>query len=237
MDIKVVTISEFAKLKQEYFTTSGNENKVIKCIGYGFMGGGYQFWTKHRTSQEELVEKYWRFEPVVRRWFETKEQMAAEMTKFDIRGICYRWLFHEQKENGELVIQPYVMENFADPKQIEDKIANDIESSLHDRFFGMFHDPYTYVGELPYYKDEEGKEHFNDKEPALADPDNYRVFMVEMTAEEFDKQEENFINCVHGTPYNDGLLSCDGHGNFELTPEYIEFLKEHTNFSFEDGNN
>lgn len=228
-EIKSLTIKEYKKMKIEYFSTPGNEDKVIKCVS----PGGYQIWTKHRTSIDELIDKYWRFEPLMRRYFSTKEQLADAINRQPICGIAYRWLFHKN-DNDEVCLQVYSQYKYDSLEDTKINILDSINTSLKDRMFGMLMDPYMYIGEYKYTNEDEHKWLDNHNE-GYKDENNYRVFYVEMTANEFDNEEQMFIDSVHGKPFNDGFLIGDGWDNYEISTEFKEFLKKNThNYDYDE---
>ena len=48
-EVFILTVDEFFEEMKKYYTTSGNENTVVKCFS---ATDGYQFWTKHKTLDE-----------------------------------------------------------------------------------------------------------------------------------------------------------------------------------------
>ena len=90
-------------------------------------------------------------------------------------------------------------------------------------------DPYVFVEDLKL-----DGEYVDDDAPENGDPDKYRVFCMELSTEEYDKEEKSYIESVKTPKFNDGLIYSVTYKNFKMTKEFKEFLKAHTKFKFEE---
>lgn len=222
-EVEILTIPEFTFKKQKYYSESGNEDKVIKC----FSPSGYQFWTKHRTL-EDIGKIYWKHEPLLKRWFTEESQVIEELKAGKPKGIAgcsFRWLPGNMSGAKEVVLQPDIV-----PKEKSDEyILNMVATTLSDKMFGMLMDPYVFVEDLKL-----DGEYINSKASENGDPSKYRVFCMEISTEEYDKEEKSYIESIRTPEFNDGLIYSINYKNFELTKEFIEFLKVHTKYKYEE---
>ena len=83
-------------------------------------------------------------------------------------------------------------------------------------------DPFSFIEEIT--KDQ----------GAYASPDKYRVFWMEMTVDEFEKESNSFVAIPEKWNYNDGLEMCVGYNRFEYTNAFKKFIEKHTKYRFED---
>lgn len=222
-DIKTFTIPEYVVAKKKYFTTPGNEDAIIKCVSVNF-GCGYEVWTKYKTL-EDAARIYWSNEPLMKRYFNSEKEVLKALTDNDlykdgIAGVYMRWLpGNHANDDGTVVLQ-----NFIVPKTGAEKtILEHAESNMQSRFFGMMTDPYTYVG--PFAKDESG--YFDNHNPEYDNPDNYRVFYIEMTREEYEKEEKEYIECEKTGQYKDDFITICGRDS-KFTDLFENFIMSNT---------
>lgn len=219
-EVKILTIPEYIDLMKEYYTTSGNEDKVI----WFFSGNGYKFLTKFR-SFEDVARIYWNHEPLMKRYFNSFEDCLQNLNRNGgMCGVSMRWLPGNGASHEEVVLQPTII--CAD--NTEAFIDDITQTALRDRMFGLLMDPFVYVAEFGESK------YIDEDDSRYRVLDNYRVFCMEMTREEYEKQEAEYVESIRTFKYNDGLLVKMNWKDFELTDEFREFLKEHTHYKMED---
>lgn len=93
---------------------------------------------------------------------------------------------------------------------------------LDDCMMGILIDPFSFIEEIT--KDRR----------AYANLDNYRVFCMEMTVDEFEKESNSFVAIPEKWNYNDGLEICIGYNRFDKTDAFKKFIEKHTKYKFED---
>jgi hypothetical protein len=218
--VKILTIDEYKEAIKEYYTTSGNEDKVV----WFFSGNGYKFLTKFRTF-EEVGQIYWKHEPLMKRWFSSLEDCLANLNRSGgMCGTSMRWLPGNGASQEEVVLQPTIIPS----ENTEGYIDKMTDTALQDRMFGLLMDPFVYVTEFG-----DGK-YIDEEDPRYGVLDNYRVFSMEITREEYEKMEKEYVESIRTFKYDDGLLRKDNWKSFEMTEEFIEFMKQHTHYKFED---
>ena len=94
----------------------------------------------------------------------------------------------------------------------EEYLLEEKKTTLNDRIMGILKDPFTFIEEIT--KDRE----------AYASPDKYRVFCMEMTVDEFEKESNSFVAIPEKWDYNDGLEMCVGYNRFEYTDAFKKFI-------------
>ena len=92
-EVLILTVDEFFEKMKEYYTTSGNENTVVKCFS---ATGGYLFWTKHKTL-DEIARSWWKHEPSINQicteYYFVQTFHDSQVAKR--LAVCsFRWLFH-----------------------------------------------------------------------------------------------------------------------------------------------
>ena len=104
-EVLILTVDEFFEEMKKYYTTSGNENTVVKCFS---TSGGYQFWTKHNTL-DEIARLWWKHEPTINQIC-TEEVCMQAIHDFQavkgLAGCSFRWVFYKLYENKEMPYQP-----------------------------------------------------------------------------------------------------------------------------------
>ena len=218
--VKILTVDEYKEAIKEYYTSGGNEDTVV----WFFSGNGYKFLTKFRTF-EEVGQIYWKHEPLMKRWFGSLEECIANLNRSGgMCGTSMRWLPGNGASHNEVVLQPTIIPSV----NTEGYIDNMFGTVLRDRMFGMLMDPFVFVDEFG-----DGK-YIDEEDPRYNVLDNYKVFSMEISREEYEKMEADYVESIRTFKYNDGLLRKDNWKSFEMTEEFIEFMKQHTHYQFKD---
>ena len=218
--VKILTVDEYKEAIKQYYTSGGNEDKVV----WFFSGNGYKFLTKFRTF-EEVGQIYWKHEPLMKRWFGSLEECIANLNRSGgMCGTSMRWLPGNGASHNEVVLQPTIIPSV----NTEGYIDNMFGTVLRDRMFGMLMDPFVFVGEFG-----DGK-YIDEEDPRYDVLDNYRVFSMEISREEYEKMETDYVESIRTFKYDDDLLRKDNWKSFEMTDEFIEFMKRHTHYQFKD---
>ena len=103
-EVLILTVDEFFEKMKEYYTTSGNENTVVKCFS---ASGKYHFWTKYKTL-DEIARLWWKHEPIINKICTEEECVPAIHVRQDVKGLAgcsFRWLFYKLYENKEMPYQ------------------------------------------------------------------------------------------------------------------------------------
>lgn len=234
MEYRKLTLDEFLEEKKKYFTTEGNEKTVVKC----FSTSGYQFWTKCKTI-EDIAKIYWKHEPLLKRYFDSEDEVIAQLKKSNpdgIAGCALRWLPGNMADSEEVCLQPYIYRKPTAAEEIEEWF----KTSMSDKMFGMLMDPYTYTGKFKGYKDDDNidsddeADEFINKEDML-NPKNYCVFVTEITVDEYLKQEQEYVDSVNYKVFDDGLIKLCGR-DVEISVLFDEILKNNVQW-FDDAYN
>lgn len=216
-EVLILTVDEFFEKMKEYYTTSGNENTVVKCFS---ATDGYQFWTKHKTL-DEIARLWWKHEPIINQRC-TEDDFVQTFHDSQVAkrlaGCSFRWLFHETYGNKEMLYQPKMIPTV----DTEEYLLEEKKTTLNDRIMGILKDPFTFIEEIT--KDQK----------AYASLDNYRVFCMEMTVDEFEKESKSFVAIPEKWDYNDGIEMCVGYDKFDKTDAFKKFIEKHTKFKFEE---
>ena len=212
-EVSILTLDEFRDVMKKYYMSQGNEDTVV----WFFSGNGYKFLTKFR-SFEDVARIYWKHEPLMKRYFSSLEECMDNLNrKGGMCGVSMRWLPGNSASGEEVVLQPTIIPS----ENTEAYIDKMTDLALRDRMFGMLMDPFVYVSEF-----NEGKRY--------ADLDNYRVFMTEISREEYEKMESEYVESCRTIDYDDGMIRLINYRRFELTDDFKEFIKQHTHYKFEE---
>lgn len=216
-EVLILTVDEFFEKMKEYYTTSGNENTVVKCFS---ATDGYQFWTKHKTL-DEIARLWWKHEPIINQRC-TEDDFVQTFHDSQVAkrlaGCSFRWLFHEIYGNKEMLYQPKMIPTV----DTEEYLLEEKKTALNDRIMGILKDPFTFIEEIT--KDRK----------TYASLDNYRVFCMEITVDEFEKESKSFVAIPEKWDYNDGIEMCVGYDKFDKTDAFKKFIEKHTKFKFEE---
>lgn len=219
--LKIWTLDEYYDEMKKFFLSQNGDN-VIKILSPGVLGGAYQYWIKPSLMPfDKLVDIYWNFEPLMKRWFSSRDEMKSELNP-EIKnapGHILRWLFRD----GEIVYQ--IISIYGDVANFVDEHKG-VKSKEYLMGFKM--DPFVYTAKLPIRKDPGGEEYVDDKSPDLRIDSNYRVFWEEITSDQFLKEEALFMDENKHDSYSDDLLDA----GFEVNKETKEFFKKHTDFRY-----
>lgn len=212
---KILSLPEYLEEKKKYYTGKGNEDKVIKC----FSPSGYEYWTKHKTL-DDIGKIYWKHEPLMERYFSKESEVIDQLKKNPdyAGGICgcdFRWIPGNFANSKEVCLQPGIIPLGNTERHIEGYY----NLKLGDHILGMLYDPFIFTGEL------------NDGgivlEPGKLEIDHYIVFCTEMTKDEYDKEEQDYIGSIHGGTLDDGLITLTGKHR-ELKQDFLDLLKKYT---------
>lgn len=218
-EVSILTLDEFRDVLKKYYTSHGNEDTVV----WFFSGNGYKFLTKFR-SFEDVAKIYWKHEPLMKRYFGSLEECMDNLNRMGgMCGVSMRWLPGNSASGEEVVLQPTIIPS-KNTKAYIDKMT---DLTLRDRMFGMLMDPFVYVSEF-----NEG-DYIDDEDKRYDNLDNYRVFMTEISREEYEKMESEYVESVRTWKYDDGLLR-QNMRDFEMTDELAEFYRRHTHYKLED---
>ena len=218
--LQIWTLDEYYKNMKDFFLSQG-EDKVIKILSPGVLGGAYQYWIKPSLMPfDKFSDIYWNFEPLMQRWFDSRDEMVSELKDIkDASGFVLRWLFRD----GEIVYQVFSV--------CKDVVGfvNDYKNVKSEEYLmGFKMDPFVYTAKLPLRKGSGGEEYIDDKSPDLMIDSNYRVFWEEITPDQFLKEEALFMDKNKHDSYKDDLLNI----GFEMNKETEEFFKKHTDFKY-----
>ena len=221
--LNIWTVDEYYNKMKEYFSSKEKQgDKVIKIIAPGNLGGGYHYWIKPSLLPfEKQVDIWWNYEPLMRRYFSSKEELEKEMNPEikNAHGFSLRWLFRED----EIVYQIHAIIGNVNDFVNELKRLQDGEYLM-----GFKMDPFTYVKKLPTKKGYDGEEYIDSKSPDLKVIDNYRVFWEEITPEQFLQEEKLYTDEKTHKDYKDDLVE-----NWEMKKDTIKFFKKHTDFKYD----
>lgn len=110
-----------------------------------------------------------------------------------------RWLPGNGASHEEVVLQPTIIPS----ENTEGYIDKMTDTVLQDRMFGLLMDPFVYVAEFGNGK------YIDEEDPRYGVLDNYRVFSMEITREEYEKMEKEYVESIQTFKYDDGLLRKD----------------------------
>ena len=96
------------------------------------------------------------------------------------------------------------------------------KTMLDDRIMGILKNPFTFIEEIT-----KGRR-------AYTNPNNYRVFCMEITVDEFEKESKSFVAIPEKWDYNDGIEMCVGYDKFDKTDAFKKFIEKHTKYKFEE---
>ena len=216
-EVLILTVDEFFEKMKEYYTTSGSENTVVKCFS---ASGKYRFWTKHKTL-DEIARLWWKHEPTINQIC-TEEVCVQAIHDFQavkgLAGCSFRWVFYKLYENKEMPYQPRMIPTM----NTEEYLLEVKKTMLGDRMMGILMDPFSFI------------EGFTKDRRPYANLDNYRVFCMEMTVDEFEKESKSFVAIPEKWDYNDGIEMCVGYDKFDKTDAFKKFIEKHTKYKFED---
>lgn len=226
--INVLTVEEYYKIIDWFFSDKNPSMHVLKLVCHSIMGYDFSYLVKAGVKpNEDFTRDWYNNEPILQRYCKTFEELLEKENKELIEqsaGRLVRCLFHKD----EIVYQPsyYIPK---DSKARKEKIEEMKNFREKDCFMGFYGDPFTFVAE--YKTKDDGKyidDGRNNEEVKRynRDENNYRVFYIEMTPEEFLDEDSRFLKHVETKSFNDGLI--DYHDNHcEYTEEWQNFIKEH----------
>lgn len=214
-EVSILTVDEYREALKKYYLSKGNEDTVV----WFFSRNGYKFLTKFR-SFEDVARIYWKHEPLMKRYFGSFEECMSNLNRNGgMCGVSMRWLPGNGASGKEVVLQPTIVR----AEETEAQIDEITDTSLHNRILGMLMDPFVYVSEF-----NEG-EYRDVKDKRYADLSNYRVFMTEISREEYEKMESEYVESIRTWKYDDSLLRRNTK-YFEMTDELKEFYRKHTHY-------
>lgn len=226
-DIKILTVDEYYKFIDWFFSNQNKSNNVVKLVCHGIMGYDFTYLVKEGVKSDRDFKKDWyNNEPILQRYCKTFDELLEKETKGlaeSSAGRLVRCLFHK----NEIVYQPcyYIPK---DPAERKLKIEEMKSMRVKDCFLGFYGDPFTFIAE---YKTKDDDKYIDDghNNPEVSkynrDENNYRVFYIEMTPEEFLDEDSRYLNHVETRSFNDGFINYDGSSS-NYTEEWQNFLKE-----------
>ena len=133
----------------------------------------------HKTLNE-IARLWWKHEPIINQICAEEECVQVIHVRQDVKGLAgcsFRWVFYKLYENKEMPYQPRMIPTV----NTEEYLLETKKTMLDDRIMGILKDPFTFIEEIT--KDRR----------AYANLDNYRVFCMEMTVDEFEKESNRFV--------------------------------------------
>lgn len=220
--LKSWTIDEYYEKMKEYFSAKDTqEQPVIKIVSVNSFGWSYHYWIKPSLlSREKLVDIWWDYEPLMTKYFNTKEELSNQLTVDynNLHGFILRWLLRKD----EVIYQPFSIEGDVN------KFINHYKFNQNKEYmFGRRMDPFTYIGTLFTRKTYDGTEVIDDKSPEYRDNNNYRLFYLELTPEEFLKEDKEYRD--NHSSYKDDIIDFNIDS---ITKETEEFFKANTKYNF-----
>ncbi len=224
MNIKTLTVDEYYNFIDWFFSEENKSNNVVKLVCHS-MGYNFTYLVKAGVkSNKDFTRDWYKNEPILQRHFSSLEEVFAAENETLIQssaGRMVRCLFSK----SDMCYQPayYIPK---DPAERKAKIDEMKEMMYRDCFMGFFRDPFTFVAE---YKTKEDGKYIDDgrNNPEVSkynkDKNNYRVFYIEMTPEEFLDEDERYLNHIETGEFNDGFIESHG-SSYEYTEEWINFL-------------
>lgn len=222
--LKSMTMDEYYEKMKKFFS-SDNKDKVIKIVSLS-MGCAYHYWIDPSLmSRDKLCDIYWNFEPLMQVYFHSKDEMAKNLNVDfnNLRGFILRWLWRDD----EIIYQPISIEESVDKFISEYK-----RNQTNEYLLGIRMDPFTYTGKWQTKKDKDGNDtgYMDQDSPEYKKDGNYRVFYVEITPEEFLKEESVYMDDSKHRAYKDDFISL-GNVDSEYTDEFNKFIENHTDLT------
>ena len=235
-DIKSLTLPDYWVFLCDVLEGKKCQGKVIKLVSVGMWGTEWTYIVPNGIkTTSEYLDAVWEYEPLMRRYFNNKEEMLAQAVQSqwdDCSAVFVRCMFRENEIDYQCV------STF--PKD-HDGILNAVAELMHysetDLFFGFRRCPYTFI-EKKKIKDGKYVDTGRD-DPEVrkynTDENNYRVFYVEMEPEEFLKEEKKFLDHVKTGKYKDDFYVWEKYKDIDgFSKVWKEFLKKNTKIEFKD---
>lgn len=223
--LNIWTVDEYYENMKKYFSSKEEKkNKVIKIIYPWSWGGGYHYWIDLSLMPfEKQVDIWWNYEPLMHRYFGSKEELAEGMNPElkNAHGFDVRWLFH-----GNIVYQILAITG-----DVNSCIDNLRKNQDEDYLLGLRLDPFVYTGKLPIKIEDDGsgRKYIDKESPDLKVTENYSVFWEEITPEQFLQEEKLYTDENTHDTYSDDLVT-----NYKMNKEIEEFFRKHTKFRDEE---
>ena len=236
-DIKSLTLPDYWVFLCNVLEGKKCQGKVIKLVSVGMWGTEWTYIVPNGIkTTDEYLDAVWEYEPLMRRYFNNKEEMLAQAVRSqwdDCSAVGVRCIFREDE-----IAYQCVSTFPKDHDGILDAVANLMHYSETDLFFGFRRDPYTFI-EKKKIKDGEYIDDGRD-DPEVrkynTDENNYRVFYVEMEPEEFLKEEKAFLDHVKTGKYKDDFYVWERYKDTDgFSKVWKEFLKENTKIEIKDN--
>lgn len=236
-DIKTLTLKDYFVFLCRFLEGKEYQGKVIKLVSVGVWGTEWTYLVPNGVkTTSEYLDLIWEYEPLVRRWYSSKEEMIKNtaVERWDnCSAVGVRCIFSEKEVTYQCV------STFPkDEEGIVHEVAELMGYSESDLFFGFRRPPYTFIEEKKI-KDGKYIDDGND-DPEVrkynTDENNYRVFYVVMEPEDYLKEEKQFLDHLKSGVYKDDFYTWDRAKDIgEYTSMWKEFLKENTKINFEDA--
>lgn len=220
-DIKALTLPEYFKFLEEFFTGQVYQGQIVKLIT---RGGDWTYLVPAGVHDTDFY---------IKTWWETDEFLQSQIPSVDeILKKVDRTYFTEDSgkmirclfRKDEVVYQPLVVP--LDNKGLKKFIKDRKQSSEKEILLGFRMDPYSFVAK---FKIENGRwidQGRNDPEVKKynLDENNYRVFYTVLSKDKFLEEEKRYLEHAKTGSYSDDFITSD----LEFTEPWEEFLKENT---------
>ncbi len=219
-EIKTWTIDEYYKQMRLYFQNKQwSSAEVIKAVSDT---AKYQYWIRpDLINRSKFIDILWRYGNNTQFFYNTKKDLgkSVRVNFSNIQGYIVNQSRSLGKLNKYAQYDPIIIDRNIDI------VIDELKEMSKIIFVGSKFGPFTYIG--PSFRITGSKMWDEAKmKPELIKDINYRVFYVELSSQEFLNEESMLMN----TPelYKDDFYDCTRKRQLR-TPEYIKFLKKHTN--------
>jgi hypothetical protein len=182
-NLKELTLDEYYKMIREFFLSS-EKDRVIKIV---CDRGALHYLVKpNLIPKKKFIDICWNYEPLMKRYYNSKEEMIDDIVlPKKVNGYVLRWLF-----GGEFTYQITCVGN------VDNFVKEYKRDQNQEYLYGLRLDPFTYIGPVFYEKDKDGNDtnNFETHRSEYKENSNYRIYYVELTPDEFIKEEALYTN-------------------------------------------
>ena len=223
-DIKILTLPEYYKFLEEFFSGRIYQGKVVKLICRGMLSLDWTYLIPPGVHDTDYYAKiWWETDDFLQREIPTYEEMLKKLNKSYFtsdRGMMIRCLFNEK----DVIYQPFPIPTSS--KGLKERIKDIKRLSDTDIFMGFRTDPYTFVAKYKlldekYIDDGHTNPEIRDYN---ANEDNYRVFYITMDVDKFLEEEKRYLEHGKTGTYHDDFITPE----LEHSEVWQEFLDENT---------
>ncbi len=221
-ELKEWTIDEYYRQMKAYFgARQWPGAEIIKAVSDT---ASCQYWIRPSLiDKAKYTDILWRYGNNIQFLYDTKKDLMKDINIdfSDLQG----YIINQSRSLGRLNKYAHyditIVDNNNSIYRVIDKLKNISELILCGSKFG----PFTYTG--PCFRIPGSKTWDMVKmESELTKDANYRVFYAEISSQEFLNEEDMFMN--KSELYKDDFYDSTRKRQIR-TPEYIKFLKKHTN--------